>query len=60
VLATLKELQLAKLNVFFRLSTLCSARVSALIIVLSGSPCVGDFSDFERGQIVGARCMEHL
>jgi hypothetical protein len=45
---------------FFRLFTLCSARVSALVIVLSDSSCErigkwGDFSDFEKGQIVGAR-----
>jgi hypothetical protein len=39
VLATLKELQLAILNVFFHLFTISSARVSALLIVLSDSPC---------------------
>jgi transposase len=46
--------------IFFRLFTLCSARVSALGMVLSDSPCEtigkkGDLSDFERGQIVCAR-----
>jgi hypothetical protein len=53
VLATLKELQLAMLNV--NLFTLCSAHVSALVVVLSDSPCERirkwDLSDFERGQI---------
>jgi hypothetical protein len=44
---------------FFRLFTLSSARVSALVILLSDSPneIIGKleiFSDFERGQIVGA------
>jgi hypothetical protein len=44
----------------FRLFTLCSASVSALIIVLNDSYCervekMGDLSDFERGHIVGAR-----
>jgi hypothetical protein len=34
VLTTLKELQLATLK-FFHLFTLCSARVSSLVIVLS-------------------------
>jgi hypothetical protein len=38
VLGTLKELQLATLNVL-PLFTLCSARVSALVIVLSDSTC---------------------
>jgi hypothetical protein len=38
VLATLKELQLATLNVLC-LFTLCSACVSALMIVLNDSPC---------------------
>jgi hypothetical protein len=44
---------------FFHLFTLCSDRVSALVIVLSDSPCenrkTGDLSDFERGQSVDAR-----
>jgi hypothetical protein len=44
---------------FFRLFTLCSAHVSALLIVLSDSSCknreIEDLSDFEKGQIVGAR-----
>jgi hypothetical protein len=35
VLPTLKELQLATLQLF----TLCSASFSALVIVLSDSPC---------------------
>jgi hypothetical protein len=38
VLAILKEPQLATL-MFVRLFVLCSARVSALVIMLSGSPC---------------------
>jgi hypothetical protein len=38
VLVTLKERQLATL-MFFRLFTLCSAHASALVIVLSNSPC---------------------
>jgi hypothetical protein len=41
MLATLKELQLAKLNVLF--FTFCSARVSTLVIVLSDSPCETDW-----------------
>jgi hypothetical protein len=56
VLAAVKELQLAT---FFRLFTLCSTRAGALVIVLSDSPCerIGKWetSEFERGQIVGAR-----
>jgi hypothetical protein len=40
MLATLEELQLVTLNVF-RLCTICSARVSASVIVLSKSPCEG-------------------
>jgi hypothetical protein len=45
---------------FFRLFTLCSARLSALVIVLNDSACErigkwGDFSDFVRGQIVNTR-----
>jgi hypothetical protein len=39
MLSTLNELRLATLNVLFRLFPLCSAHVSALVIVLSGSPC---------------------
>jgi hypothetical protein len=38
VLATLKELQLATLNVLLFVYT-CSDHVSALVIVLSDSPC---------------------
>jgi hypothetical protein len=38
VLAALTELQLVT-SFFFRLFTLCSARVSALVIVLNDSPC---------------------
>jgi hypothetical protein len=38
VLATLKELQLATRDVLFRFFTLCSARVSTLVIVFSDSP----------------------
>jgi hypothetical protein len=57
MLATLKELQLATL-MFFHLFTLCCAHVSALVTVLSDSPCerTGKWetlSDFERGQIFG-------
>jgi hypothetical protein len=37
----MKELQLATLNVFFRLFILFSARFSALIIMLSDSPFKG-------------------
>jgi hypothetical protein len=45
---------------FFRLFTLCSACVSVLVTVLGDSLCkknriMGQLSDFERGQIVGAR-----
>jgi hypothetical protein len=45
---------------FFRLFTLHSVRVSALVMVLSDSPCerVGKWetwAEFERGQTVGAR-----
>jgi hypothetical protein len=45
---------------FFHLFTLCGARVSALVIVLSDSPCerigkMGDLSDLESEQIVGER-----
>jgi hypothetical protein len=45
---------------FFRLFTLCSARVSALVILLSDSPYerIGKFEIFfylERGQIACAR-----
>jgi transposase len=44
---------------FFRLFTLRSAHVSALVIVLCDSPCerIGkwELSDCERGQIVGKR-----
>jgi hypothetical protein len=44
---------------FFRLFTFCSARVSSLVIVLSDirgkNWKMGDLSDFEIGQIVGAR-----
>jgi hypothetical protein len=39
VLTTLKELHLAILNVLFHLFTLCGAHVSALVTVLSDSPC---------------------
>jgi hypothetical protein len=44
----------------FRLFTICSVRVSALVIVLSDNPCerIGKwetFSDFARGQIVDVR-----
>jgi hypothetical protein len=43
---------------FFHLFTLCNPHVSALIIVLSASPCerkkVVDLSIFERVPIVGA------
>jgi hypothetical protein len=39
VLATLKELHLATLNILFRLFTLCGPRVSALETVFSDSPC---------------------
>jgi hypothetical protein len=40
VLATLKELQLAPLNVPVPfVYVICSARVSALVIVLTDSPC---------------------
>jgi hypothetical protein len=39
VLATLRKLQLATLIFFFRLFTLCNARVSILVIVLSDSLC---------------------
>jgi hypothetical protein len=38
VLATLKELQLAALNIL-PLFTLCTAHVSAVVILLSDSPC---------------------
>jgi hypothetical protein len=38
LLAALKECQLARLNVL-PLFTLCSARVSELVIVLSDNPC---------------------
>jgi transposase len=45
---------------FFRLFIICGARVSAFVIVLNDSPYegiakMGDLSDFERRQIVGAR-----
>jgi hypothetical protein len=45
---------------FFRFFTLCSARVSASVITLSDSPRerirqLETLSDFERGQMVGAR-----
>jgi hypothetical protein len=51
----------------FRLFALCSTRASALVIMLSDSPCerIGkrvDLSDFEIGQIVGVRlagALEH-
>jgi ABC-type protease/lipase transport system fused ATPase/permease subunit len=44
---------------FFRLFTVCSAHVSAFVIVLSESSCernqkMGDLSSFEREQMVGA------
>jgi hypothetical protein len=41
----------------FRLFTLCSARVSALVIVLSDSPCerIGKLETFEREPIVDGR-----
>jgi hypothetical protein len=41
---------------FFRSFKICSAHVSALVIVLSDSPCerIGNLSDFERGQMIGA------
>jgi hypothetical protein len=43
---------------FFRLFTLCSVRVSVLVIVLMTvhvkESKIGDLSDFEGGQIVGA------
>jgi hypothetical protein len=44
---------------FFHLFTLCSASVSALVIVLSDGPWertqkMGDLPDFEREQIIGA------
>jgi hypothetical protein len=58
VLATSKELQLATLK-FFHLFTLCSARVSALVLVLSDGSCerIGKWetcSICERRQIVGS------
>jgi hypothetical protein len=53
MLATLKELQLATLNVlpFF---TLCSVRVSALVTVRKNLK-IGDLFDFQRGHIASAR-----
>jgi hypothetical protein len=50
VLATFREHR-----VFFRSFTLCSARVSALVIVMSDSLCEKFRKAFERGQTVGER-----
>jgi hypothetical protein len=49
----------------FHLFTLCSARVSVLVIVLSDSLCeknkkMRDTSNFEKGQFVDARYLGHL